>query len=155
MPRAVKSRPAPLHLLHRCSQLADGLFARHVGDVELTPRQFAVLEAVAGQSGLSQTDIMAATGIDRSSTAELVRRLVSNGCLQRRRTRRDTRVYAVRITTRGRELMAIGASATRAAEEALLMPVAPDQRAAFLEVLVRIVSVTEKLKGSEGAKTGS
>ena len=51
--------------------------------------------------------------------------------------------------------MAIGASATRAAEEALLMPVAPDQRAAFLEVLVRIVSVTEKLKGSEGAKTGS
>ena len=155
MPRAVKSRPTPLHLLHRCSQQADSLFARHIGDVELTPRQFAVLEAVAGQSGLSQTDIMAATGIDRSSTAELVRRLVSNGCLQRRRTRRDTRVYAVRITTRGRELMAIGASATRAAEEALLMPVAPDQRAAFLEVLVRIVSVTEKLKGSEGAKTGS
>src|SRR5436190_13523922 len=140
MPRAVKSRPTPLHLLHRCSQQADSLFARHIGDVELTPRQFAVLEAVAGQSGLSQTDIMSATGIDRSSTAELVKRLVSNGCLQRRRTRRDSRVYAVRITARGRELLAVGASATRASEEALLMPVAPTQRSQFLETLINIVS---------------
>jgi MarR family transcriptional regulator, temperature-dependent positive regulator of motility len=144
MPRAAKSLPSPIHLLHRASQRADGLFARHVGEVELTPRQFAVLEAVAGQSGLCQTDIMAATGIDRSSTAELVRRLVSNGCLQRRRTRRDTRVYAVRITTRGRELLSIGASATRVAEDALLMPVAPNQRARFLETLINIVSAQEK-----------
>ena len=48
-------------------------------DADLTPRQFAILQAVADKSGLSQTDIMAATGIDRSSTAELVRRLVTNG----------------------------------------------------------------------------
>src|ERR1051326_8932373 len=126
MPQAAKSLSSLIHLLHRASQRADGLFARHVQDHDLTPRQFAILQAVADKDGLSQTDIMAATGIDRSSTAELVRRLVSNGCLQRRRTRRDTRVYAVRITTRGRELLSIGASATRVAEDALLMPVAPN-----------------------------
>ncbi len=143
MPRAAKSLSLSIHLLHRASQRADGLFTRHVGDVELTPRQFAVLEAVAGQSGLSQTDIMAATGIDRSSTAELVRRLVSNGCLQRRRTRRDTRVYAVRITARGRDMLSVGASATRAAEDELLMPVAPAQRAGLLETLRRIVLAQE------------
>src|SRR3954471_16077643 len=136
MPRAVKSRPAPLHLLHRCSQQADSLFARHIGDVELTPRQFAVLEAVAGESGLSQTDIMAATGIDRSSTADLVRRLVKNGCLQRRRTRRDTRMYAVRITARGRQMLAIGASASRSAEDALLSSIAEKQRRSFLDALM-------------------
>ena len=144
MPRAVKSLSSPLHLLHRASQRADSLFARHVGDAELTPRQFAVLEAVAGQSGLSQTDIMAATGIDRSSTAELVRRLVSNGCLQRRRTRRDTRVYAVRITARGREMLAIGASATRAAEEALMLPVPATQRQAFLNVLTSVAIAQDR-----------
>ena len=143
MPRAAKSLSSSIHLLHRASQRADGLFARHIGDVELTPRQFAVLEAVAGQSGLSQTDIMAATGIDRSSTAELVRRLVSNGCLQRRRTRRDTRVYAVRITARGRDMLSLGASATRAAEDELLMPVAPAQRGGLLETLRRIVLAQE------------
>ena len=39
----------------------------------LTPRQFIILQAVAEADGLSQTGIMAATGIDRSSTADLVR----------------------------------------------------------------------------------
>ena len=138
MPRAAKSLSSPLHLLHRASQRADGLFARNVQDPDLTPRQFAILQAVADKSGLSQTDIMAATGIDRSSTAELVRRLVTNGCLQRRRTRRDARIYAVRITARGRELLEIGAAATRAAEDALLLSVPEKQRQAFLDVLTSI-----------------
>jgi hypothetical protein len=57
------------HLLHRAGQRADSLFAGGVGDI-LTPRQFAVLQAVAEADGLSQTGIMAATGIDRSSTAD-------------------------------------------------------------------------------------
>jgi len=120
MRRAAKSLSSAIHLLHRASQRADSLFARNVQDPALTPRQFAILQAVNDKSGLSQTDIMAATGIDRSSTAELVRRLVTNGWLQRRRTRRDSRIYAVRITPRGRELLEIGAAATRAAEDALL-----------------------------------
>ena len=144
MTRAAKSLSSPLHLLHRASQRADGLFARQVASVELTPRQFAVLEAVASQSGLSQTDIMAATGIDRSSTAELVRRLVSNGCLQRRRTRRTHASTRYASRPEAAKLLAIGASATRAAEDALLMPVAPNQQARFLETLISIVSAQEK-----------
>jgi len=54
-----------IHLLHRASQRADGLFARNVHTTGLTPRQFVVLQAVADNNGLSQTDIMAATVIDR------------------------------------------------------------------------------------------
>ena len=105
---------SPIHLLHRASQRADDLFARRTSD--LTPRQFVVVQAVAGNNGLSQTDIMAATGIDRSSTAELVRTLVTNGWLKRRRTRRDARVYAVRITSSGQQMLEIGISATGDAE---------------------------------------
>jgi DNA-binding MarR family transcriptional regulator len=127
---------SPLHLLHRASQRADGLFARRTSD--LTPRQFVVLLAVAGKNGLSQTDIMAATGIDRSSTAELVRTLVTNGCLKRRRTRRDARVYAVRITPSGRQMLETGISATRAAEKELLLPVPEKQRSVLLKLLMLV-----------------
>jgi DNA-binding MarR family transcriptional regulator len=52
-----------IHLLHRASQRADGLFARNVGAANLTPRQFAVLQALVENNWLSQTDIIAATGI--------------------------------------------------------------------------------------------
>jgi MarR family transcriptional regulator, temperature-dependent positive regulator of motility len=103
-----KDSLSPLALLHRASLQADSLFTHNVGDVRLTPRQYAVLRAVSQANGLSQTAIMAATGIDRSSTAELVHRLVSFGALQRRRTKRDARQYAVRLTPKGRDLVAVG-----------------------------------------------
>jgi DNA-binding MarR family transcriptional regulator len=140
MAQPAKSLPSPIHLLHRASQRADRLFAPIIRATELTPRQFAVLQAVADNNDLSQTDIMVATGIDRSGTAELVRRLVTNGCLQRRRKRRDARVYAVRITPLGRQLLGIGAPATHAAEEELLLPIPQAQRSAFLKALALIAS---------------
>jgi len=129
-----------LHLLHRAGQRADGLFAGHVGNV-LTPRQFAILQAVAEASGLSQTDIMAATGIDRSSTADLVRRLVSNGWLQRRRTKRDARLYAVRLTSEGLRVLSQASPAAHATEESLLGPLALADRATVLKALALIAAV--------------
>ena len=129
---------SPIHLLHRASQRADGLFARQVRPSDLTPRQFIVLQAVADKNGLSQTDIMAVTGIDRSSTAELVRTLVTNGWLKRRRTRRDARVYAVRITSSGRQMLETGMSATRAAEDKLLLPVSEKERLVLVNLLMLV-----------------
>ncbi len=129
---------SPIHLLHRASQRADGLFARQIRPSDLTPRQFVVLQAVADKNGLSQTDIMAVTGIDRSSTAELVRTLVTNGWLKRRRTRRDARVYAVRITPSGRQMLETGISATRAAEDELLLSVSEKERLVLVNLLMLV-----------------
>lgn len=130
-----------LHLLHRAGQRADSLFAGHVGDV-LTPRQFAVLQAVAEADGLSQTGIMAATGIDRSSTADLVRRLVSHGWLLRRRTRRDARLYAVRLTPAGRRVWSEAAPALCATEETLLSSLTMAERLAFTKALAAVASAS-------------
>jgi len=140
MPVAADSLSTTLHLLHRASQRADGLFMRHLPNADITPRQLAVLEAVAANNGLSQTDIMNATGIDRSSTAELVKRLVKNGCLQRRRIRLDARVYAVRITPAGRKLMAVGAPAARKVQEEFLLRLSAQERVTFLTVLLAMAS---------------
>src|SRR5215207_7461341 len=144
MPQARPTAPlSPLqsvvHLLHRARQRADSLFADRVGDT-VTPRQFAVLQAVAEADGLSQTGIMAATGIDRSSIADLVRRLVSHGWLQRRRTKRDARLYAVRLTPDGRRVLALAVPAARATEEALLSPLSSAQRPAFVRALAIIAN---------------
>ena len=140
---------SPLDLLHRAGVQADSLFLSHVGDAGLTPRQFAVLKAVSQADGLNQTAIMAATGIDRSSTAELVRRLVSLGALQRRRKKRDARQYAVRLTPRGRELVKLGGQAARQADETLLSRMPRELRVPFLEAL-KLLTKTDA--GAEGAK---
>ena len=130
--------PSAAHLLHRAGQRADELFTQAARG--LTPRQFEMLRAVSQVEGLSQTAIMAATGIDRSSTAALVARLVQHGLLQRRRTKRDRRTYAVRITDKGRQVLEATRPVARAAEEELLAGLSAQAKADLLRTLDRIVS---------------
>jgi DNA-binding MarR family transcriptional regulator len=56
-----------------------------MGDGDLAPRQHAVLVAVSQNEGLSQTNLVEKTGVDRSTLADIVRRMLKKGLLQRRR----------------------------------------------------------------------
>lgn len=132
-----------LHLLHRAGQCADELFAYSVGEVGLTPRQFAVMVAIQSSDEPSQTTLVERTGIDRSTMADIVRRLTSRGLVQRRRTRRDARRYAVRLTDKGEAALKQAEPAARTTDERLLAALSPTQRDAFLRSLSRIVTAVE------------
>jgi DNA-binding MarR family transcriptional regulator len=88
-----------VHLLHRAGQIADATFMRHSDG--LTPRLFEILKAVGAIDGVSQIEIMSATGIDRSSVASLVAKLVDLGFLTRRKRTSDNRTYAIHVTADG------------------------------------------------------
>lgn len=131
--------PSALHLLHRAGQCADELFAIQVGKSDLTPRQFVVLKSVAASDEPSQTALVDKTGIDRSTLADIVRRLVSKGLLQRKRTRRDARMYAVRLTDKGSAALKLAEPAARVTDERLLAALPATQRDAFLDALKRVI----------------
>jgi DNA-binding MarR family transcriptional regulator len=138
--KAPARRPqSALHLLHRAGQCADELFALNVGKTELTPRQFAVLAAAAAVEDLSQTALVDATGIDRSTLADIVRRLVERGLLARRRTKTDARMYAVKLTAAGQSAMKVAGPVAEQTDETLLASLPASQRAQFLSALDRIV----------------
>ncbi len=141
-PRSAKSSLSALHLLHRAGQRADELFADQVGQSDLTPRQFAVLRAVTQTEEPSQTDLVEMTGIDRSTLADIVRRLVDRGLLQRKRTRRDARMYAVRLTPNGQSLLRSAEPAAKKTDDRLLSALSVQERDAFLKALDRIVEMT-------------
>ena len=136
MPSDPAWRPSSsaVHLLHRASQAADRLFVELAG-TELTPRQFVVLATVADADGANQATIVELTGIDRSSIAELVKRLVDRGVLRRRRSRRDTRSYVVTLTAAGRQSLRRQVPAARRVEEALLAGADRSQTLSILQVL--------------------
>jgi DNA-binding MarR family transcriptional regulator len=69
---------------------------------EYTYSQIAALRAIAEHEGLSQTMVVNKTGIDRSTLADLVHRLLKRGLVSRKRTKEDARAYAVRLTDAGR-----------------------------------------------------
>lgn len=142
-----------LHLLHRAGQCADEMFAVTVGEVGLTPRQYAVMAAIADSEEPSQTTLVERTGIDRSTMADIVRRLTSRGLVQRRRTRRDARRYAVRLTDKGEGALRLAEPAARSTDERLLAALPATQRDAFLRSLARIVLAVEPDGSSRGNRS--
>jgi DNA-binding MarR family transcriptional regulator len=128
------------HLLHRASQHAEDLFARSVADAGLTARQFIVLAVVDGLDDPSQTALCEVSGIDRSTLADIVRRLVARGLLSRRRTRRDARMYAVRITPEGKRMLERAMPTARDVDAQLLQGLTTAQRQDFEVALKKIVA---------------
>lgn len=128
-----------IHLLHRAGQCAGEVFAEELNSGGLTPRQFVVLQTVFEDEGLSQTDLVARTGIDRSTLADIIRRMAEKGLAKRRRTKADARVYAVRLTKAGREAVRAGEPAADRADRRVLDALPPAKRDAFLDSLDTIV----------------
>lgn len=137
-----------LHLLHRAQQAADEAFAAAFSDTGLTPRQLAVLVIVGEREGTNQVGLVEATGIDRSTTADLVRRLMRKGLLARRRARHDARSNVLRLTDEGRVLLE--SFRNRAAEvDRMLLEALPEAgRAGFVEALGRIAAMTPLTGGA-------
>lgn len=141
-----------LHLLHRAGQCADELFALNIGESELTPRQFEVLRAVANQAEPSQTALVEATGIDRSTLADIVRRLVSRGLLVRKRTRHDARMYAVRLTANGEKALRNAQPAVESTNDSILKALPNEERKEFLNALNRIIELVASSTNSRPSK---
>ncbi|MBI1265261.1 MAG: MarR family transcriptional regulator [Alphaproteobacteria bacterium] len=141
---------SPGHLLHRAQQFASERFSEATGGVELTQRQFAVLCAVHDLEGLTQTQLVQATGIDRSTLAELVSRMASKGLLVREKAAGDGRANAVRFTDAGRALYQTAIDGARAADEAILSALPKNKRASFAEALGRISRAVDL--GAEAAR---
>jgi MarR family transcriptional regulator, temperature-dependent positive regulator of motility len=91
-----------LHLLRRAIQRAERQFSDQARESDVTPRQFAVLDALSRQESVSQTDLCSATGIDRSTLADIVKRLLKKGLIQRARRKDDARAYAVKLSAEGK-----------------------------------------------------
>ena len=128
------------HMLHRANQVATDRFAKEIGDNDVTLRQLIVLAAIDANDGVSQTGIVAATGIDRSTLADLVRRLVRRGLISRQRTKDDARAYAVRLTAEGRQMLSVGMPVMEHVETEMLASLPVKMRAELVAALGVLVS---------------
>ncbi len=106
---------------------------------DLTPRQYAILVTVAQNEGLSQTQLVEKTGIDRSTLADIVRRLLKKGLLQRRRTKDDARAYSVKLTEEGFRVLKSAEPMARKVDDRILAALPGQQRERFVQDLNTIV----------------
>ena len=113
-----------LHKAHRLAQFADEQFEQELsrtasGKTVITARQAIVLAAIHGNPSVSQTRIVATTGIDRSTLSDIVRRLEKDGLARRTRSREDARAYEISLTNRGTKALTLAQQAAVRAERTL------------------------------------
>ena len=134
---------SPCHLLKRASQYAASIYMEQVGRTGLTQRQYAVLMAAEKNEGASQIELVRLTGIDRSTLADLIARLMAQGYLQARRGREDGRTNAVKLTAAGRRALRAAEPGAGEADKLLMSAIPAKHRKSFLEALASLASQME------------
>jgi DNA-binding MarR family transcriptional regulator len=126
---------APGHLLRRCQQRAVEIFMEEIGPARLTPRQFALLLTLAQRPGLTQTELVEETGIDRSTVGDMIDRLVRRGLVRRRRSGRDQRANTLAILPAGTAALREAVPAVERAQLRIIAPLPPAMRGVFMAAL--------------------
>lgn len=144
---------SPSHLLRRVNQLATDFYDDEDEADGLTQRQLAVLHAVDLNDGVSQTELVKVTGIDRSTLADMIMRMQKRELLMRKRTEEDGRANAVRMTTIGRRALRASMPAMIKADAALLEALPARVRGEFIKCLTALAAThSERLADDQDGK---
>ena len=140
---------SPSHLLRRAQQYVSESFLKTSLADSVTLRQTVVLAAVAESEGLSQTELVQATGVDRSTLAEMIGRMEKKGLVVRSAAERDGRAKSVFLTAAGRAALAEAIPAIIAVDQALLEILPRNRRKSFRDTLEIVVD--KAVEASAGA----
>jgi DNA-binding MarR family transcriptional regulator len=127
----------PGHLIRRAQRVHGALWARHVG-AEPTSPQFAVLSAIASQPGMDQTRAGLLASLDKSSTVEIVRRLVRDGWITTDPDPDDRRRKVLHLSVPARAALHTLTQRAASVQVALLAPLETEQRADFVRDLATL-----------------
>lgn len=130
------------HMLRRCLQLHNAVWAEEVGGI-LTSPQYSVVHSVAaaqsaGGARLDQHSVGVAAGLDRSTVAGVIRRLEQQGWLRREHDPRDARRRVIGLPTPAEVALLGLAPAVLAVQERILAPLPAEARGWLRDTLAQL-----------------
>jgi len=143
------------HLLRRMQQLHLAAWIRDVS-TEVTSVQFAALSVLARDPGASQAVLGKSLDLDRSTIADLVRRMVARDLLTRTKSGDDSRRYVLYLTTHGRGLLDELRPRVEKLEPILTMGLGTEESAqlrSFLSTVLVSAGASGLLAGSNSASS--
>lgn len=143
---AVDLSTQPGHLARRLQQAHSLLWGAMVSE-ETTSPQFAVLNALAEQPDIDQRTLSEQVHLDRSTTADIVARLVRRGLLERVRDPRDGRRNVLKLTDEGGRLHRKLLTRTTRMNRVFLAPLDAQEQETLLALIARVTDAAERLRG--------
>ena len=140
MSRSFDFRHAPGHLIRRAHQKSVAVFMEETAGVDITPVQFAILNALLDAPGADQVTLAARVSFDAATSGSVIGHLEAKGWVRRESDPDDRRRKLLWITTAGAQVArSLKRAATRAQQRMLegLDPAERAQLVALLEKLTR------------------
>jgi len=152
-PESIEAEPrqsgrAPVHLgrleqllgyaLRRAQVRVFQDFEAEMTELGLTPGQLGALFLIEANRGLSQSELGAALGIDRSSVVPLIDRLQKRGWVRRAARASDRRAHALELAPAGVALLARLLPRLDVHETRIAAALQPGERRRLFELLAKV-----------------
>ncbi|PUE19032.1 MarR family transcriptional regulator [Limnohabitans sp. MMS-10A-160] len=131
---------APGHLIRRAQQIAVGIFAQRLAEADITPVQFAILNALQDTPDIDQVTLAKRVAFDPATSGSVIGRLESKGWLRRQPHATDRRRKLLVVTQQGVEALANMQAAVADVQTQILAPLSAADQLQFVDLLTRLVA---------------
>jgi len=112
-------------------------FESKLGEIDVTPAVFSVLEVLQQNDGITQSKLAGVVALDRSSVVPLLDKLAKRGLVERRASTTDRRHNHLHLTDSGRDLLAEAHRRADQHEKEICKPFTVAEKKLLLELLDR------------------
>jgi DNA-binding MarR family transcriptional regulator len=131
---------APGHLIRRAHQLAVAIFMDETADFEITPVQFAILNALIDKPGEDQVTLAGRVAFDAATSGSVIGRLELRGWIRREVDPLDKRRKLLWVTPAGVEAADHMKRIVTRVQARILAPLDGPEQALLVSLLAKMVT---------------
>ena len=140
MAKSFNFSDAPGHLIRRAQQLAVSIFMEETAAFDVTPVQFAILNALIDDPGEDQITLSGRVAFDPATFGSVIGRLEAKEWVKRQADPLDKRRKLLWTTAEGEKVALQMKRAVSRAQQRIVSPLAPDERAQLAALLGKLVA---------------
>ena len=137
------------HLIRRLHQQSTLVFVQRTqaAGFDLTPIQYAALEAIHENPGIDQARVAEMIGYDRATIGGVIERLEKKGWIRRLVSEQDRRARELSLTTKGNKVRANLEPIIQDLQQDILQPLSNADRKCFIDLARRVVLQNDVISG--------
>ena len=140
MAKSFNFSDAPGHLIRRAQQLAVSIFMEETAAFDVTPVQFAILNALIDDPGEDQITLSGRVAFDPATFGSVIGRLEAKGWVKRQADPLDKRRKLLWTTAEGEKVALRMKRAVSRAQRRIVGPLNADERTQLGELLSKLVA---------------
>jgi DNA-binding MarR family transcriptional regulator len=140
MAKSYDFRKAPGHLIRRAHQVSVAIFMEETADHEVTPVQFAILDALQDDPGEDQVTLARKVAFDAATFGSVITRLEARGWVRREADAVDRRRKRLWVTPQGAEAARRMKRPVLKVQQRLLAPLEASEQQQLIALLDKLVA---------------